>query len=259
MIENILLFIGFYIGSIVFVRRVMWRDKGVFNTPVYMLGFIGVCVHELSHLLMCFATNVPVNGIRVKYRDKYRRANPHGSVRFKERLRITFLQAVVTGLAPLYICTWLCLFFLGVMLDPTVEPILRILFGLLAVSVFIGAAPSSADLQNIPAAFRHNTHYSIRQLGLLAVALVVFFLLQSPLTAFLPEIILALPFIPFLYIMLLYYAVKYVWVGVYSVFKKLLRSRSSGPHGVDITKRSSVDARLPKAYRFTRHDEDGIW
>lgn len=259
MIEDIILFIGFYIASITFIRVVMSRELGPYKTPLFILGFIGVFIHELSHLVMNFLCNVPISHFRVKYRDKYRRANPHGSVGFKEGTRLTFLQAAVVGLAPLYICTWLCLFFLGLMLQPGLEPLFRIISGLLFVSIFIGAAPSTTDLRNILYAFKQNTHYSVRQTGLIIVTFGLYFYFQNPLIIFLPEIILALPFIPFLYIMLLYYALKYFSITMYSIFEILLRSRSSGPKDLMISNRSSVDAKIPNAYRFTRHNEDGIW
>jgi hypothetical protein len=259
MIEDIILFIGFYIASITFIRFVMSRKLGPYKTPLFILGFIGVFIHELSHLLMNFLCNVPTSHFRVKYRDEYQRANPHGSVGFKERTRLTFLQAVVVGLAPLYICTWLCLFFLGLMLEPVLKPLFRIISALLFLSIFIGAAPSNTDLRNILSAFKQNRHYSFRQTVLLIVGIGLYIYFQNQLIVFLPEFISALPFIPFLYIMLLYYIVKYISIALYSMFKKISRSRPRGPKDLIINARSSVDARIPKAFRFTKHDEDGIW
>jgi len=106
--------------------------------------------------------------IEIKWRDPQSRArSPHGAVYSKPR---SFLQAFLICLAPLYICTWLIFLSLNIMINSNFNPIFRIIAGFFCVSLFLGAAPSAPDFNNIPRAFRDDPSHSLYQILLICAS-----------------------------------------------------------------------------------------
>ena len=95
----------------------------------------------------------------------------------KEYEKITFMQALMVGLAPLFISTWLLFWSLSILFTDKFEPIIRILAGLFCLSLLIGAAPSSEDFKHIPRAFKRDPLYSLYQILLVIVSIVILWFL----------------------------------------------------------------------------------
>ena len=191
------------------------KDLGPFTMFVNILGFIGVVVHELCHFVMCMVTGVPTSGFSVKYRsERSNRASPHGSVTPKKFERMTFLQAFLVGLAPLFICTWLIFFSLGIALNKEVDPVIRFFSGFFALSLFLTLSPSSADLNAIRSGFKRDPTYAGCQILIVLVSILIVWAIVVI------NNIIILDFVFYIIVGVTYYLVKYSFIGV----KMLVRS-----------------------------------
>ena len=145
---------------------------------VRLMAMIGVILHELCHLLMCVITNSPVDEVklleRVKIADQkgHKRYEYGGRVMLRGDKELTFLQAMLIGLAPLMISFWIFFFLLDFLLiTPEISIIIFFLIIILMVSIVLAAAPSAIDILNIPASFQQNPDYSLYQIGLFILSI----------------------------------------------------------------------------------------
>lgn len=152
-------------------------NLGPFRTILNILGFIGVIVHELSHYALCKILGVKVANIRIQYRNRITgNANPHGTVSLEESELLSFLQALIVGIAPLFIHSWLIMMCLDLLYIPSFDDLIYIGIVFLIISLFIGSAPSSADLRNCYKGFVRSPSYSLYQLFLLGFSILTTFI-----------------------------------------------------------------------------------
>jgi hypothetical protein len=195
-------------------------NLGPFRTILNILGFIGVIIHELSHYALCKILGVKVERVRIQYRNRTTgNANPHGSVALEEYELQSFLQALIVGIAPLFLHSWLIMICLDLLYIPTFNDLVYIGIIFLIVSLFIGSAPSSADLRNCYKGFTRSPSYSLYQLFLLAFSVLTTFVL-------LRMIHLRLPFDFFTFVSqyvivaLFYFVYKYSFRGINNLIHK---------------------------------------
>jgi hypothetical protein len=181
MFEDWLFYIIVFLIS--FAMMFIYRFQlGPFRLFLNILGFIGVIVHEVSHYLLCKLLGVPVEYIHIHYRNKRTgRAAPGGSVLPKEPERISFLQALLIGFAPLFISTWLILLCFDIFSITGLEIYFYFIAGFMIVSLLIGGAPSPADMRHCYHGFVRSPAYSLYQLFLsgMSILTVVFLLNYS--------------------------------------------------------------------------------
>jgi hypothetical protein len=195
---------------LMFVYRL---NLGPFRTILSILGFIGVIVHELSHYLLCVLLGVKVEKIIIRYRSRFTgRASPHGAVGPEEPDRISFLQALVIGLAPLFISSWLIILCFELLHMPGFDDLVYLGVAILLVSLFIGSAPSMADFSQCYYGFVRSPLYSLYQLFLIFLSTLTVFINFYSFQLVLPNEILN-------------YIAPYgcIWFG-YFVYKYLFRS-----------------------------------
>ncbi|TFF90376.1 MAG: hypothetical protein EU548_03320 [Promethearchaeota archaeon] len=146
-------------------------NLGPFRVLLNILGFLGVVVHELSHYALCKILGVPVNHIRIHYRDRRTGlVSPHGSVHPSEYHRMSFLQSLLVAIAPLFISTWLIMIFFELFYIPGLGDLIYIGIGFLIASLFIGCAPSTTDFRQIYRGFRRSPAYSAYQVTLIVLS-----------------------------------------------------------------------------------------
>lgn len=211
MFEDWLFYIMVFIIS--FAMMFIYRlHLGPFRLFLTILGFIGIIVHELSHYALCKLLGVPVERVFIQYRDKITgKVAPGGSVLPKEPERISFLQALIIGFAPLFISTWLILFCFDIFSINGLEIYFYFIAGFMIVSLIIGGAPSPADLRHCYYGFVRSPAYSLYQLLLIGISLltVIFFINYSW---------VRLPF------EFMYYILQYLTLaGLYFAYKYLFR------------------------------------
>jgi len=192
-------------------------NLGPFNTAINILAFIGVIIHELSHFIMCKLTGVKTNGIQIKYRY-YGMANPHGAVRLDkyEYQKISFMQALLVSLAPLYISTWLFFFSLGAAFDSTIDPLFRLMAAFLCVSLFLKLTPSPADFSQIRKGFNRDSSFAIYQIFLVFLSGSIILIIMISYNIGIPFDFLYYIFVGFTYL-LLYYVFKVLGYLIHSI------------------------------------------
>lgn len=173
--------LGFYalVFGVSFGMHFLHRlNLGPFHTILNILGFIGIIVHELSHYTLCKILGVKVEKVRIQYRNRTTgKANPHGSVSLEEYELQSFLQALIVGIAPLFIHSWLIMACLDMLYIPGFTDLVYISIGFLIASLFIGSAPSSADLRNCYKGFTRSPSYSLYQLFLMGFSILTTYIL----------------------------------------------------------------------------------
>jgi hypothetical protein len=222
-------------------------DLGPFRTILFILGFVGVVVHELSHYTFCKLTGVKVRKVRIRYRSRFTgKASPHGFVRLDEYESQSFLQALMVGIAPLFVHTWLIMACFDLLYIPGFDDLVYIGIGLLIVSLLIGGAPSPSDLRNCCKGFTRSPAYSIYQLLLLGISLLTVIIMYELL-----PISISIEF--------LYYIFQYILVAVsYFVFKYGFRALNNTYHNFYRSGRFSLNSLTRKRHRPIKPRKLGI-
>ncbi|MFX1364519.1 MAG: hypothetical protein ACFFCE_19445 [Promethearchaeota archaeon] len=173
MIEEPFVFLGVLFISLMLSYFLSSNKAGLLRSITSRLFFIGVCFHEMSHYVMCLLVGIKPEQIKIKWRnERFGFEQPHGNV--KPSRTPTFMQALLTGLAPLVFSTWFIFFFLyGVVLNTLIHIIFRIIAIFIIISLFTTAAPSAGDLQYITSAFRENPSHSFYQVLLVSISICI--------------------------------------------------------------------------------------
>ena len=182
--------IGFWIFSVLTSFILLRYSPAPLGMIVRLMAMIGIIIHELCHLLMCLIINSPVDEIKLLERIKVADQNGRnrfeygGRVMLRENSELTFLQALLIGLAPLMVSFWIFFFLLDLIFTvPEISTIVFFLILILMISIVLAAAPSAVDVLNIPSAFKQNPSYSLYQLGLLLLSILSVWLLSFSLSA----------------------------------------------------------------------------
>ncbi len=209
MFEEIPIIIGFLLFSILVSYLLLKYVPEPFKKIFVGLMIVGIIIHELFHLLMCLITNTPVERVNLLEKIKseegsgYKKYEFYGSVSINREKEISFLQAVLVAVAPLFFSFWIFFLLLNQVLHPANEIIFFVCLFII-LSIMFSAAPSSSDLACIPRAFRDNPKYSTYQILLLLLSILLVWLIIP---------FLKLPFIHetiiYLFIMVFYYLWKY--------------------------------------------------
>lgn len=209
MFEEIPIIIGFLLFSILVSYLLLKYVPEPFKKIFVGLMIVGIIIHELFHLLMCLITNTPVERVNLLEKIKseedseYKKYEFYGSVSINKAKEISFLQAVLVAVAPLFFSFWIFFLLLYQVIHPANEIIFFVCLFII-LSIMFSAAPSSADLAYIPRAFRDNPKYSTYQILLLLLSILLVWLIIP---------FLKLPFIHetiiYLFIMVFYYLWKY--------------------------------------------------
>jgi len=197
------------------------RQIGPFKTILNILSFVGVFVHEISHLILNIAFGVKVKRFSVKYRDKVtRRVAPNGAVTFKDFHRNSLMQIIMGSIAPLFISTLLFMFCLDIIFLLNLNPWVNVVTGFFAISLLIGSRPSTQDFRLIGLAFSNNPRYSLYQLFLVMVSIViVWFYIDFSILALPYDVIYYILF--FSTIVLLYFILKYSMRGLLTLYNRM--------------------------------------
>lgn len=212
--------IAFVIGY--FLDLVYNQTRGRYRTAFNILAFIGVVIHEAAHIMLCFITGVPVKRIEVNYRDKATgRAFPHGAVKLKRKREISFIQSFLFGIAPLLVGVIIFFLLLDVACDLSVEPLYRIVAGITCFSILLGVRPSTTDLKLIIKDFQNNPSKSLFQIILLCLSFGLVWLIVDLFTLNFP-----FEFLYYIFMGIIFIALKYLCVASYIIYKRCGKSRT---------------------------------
>ncbi len=213
------LIVGYILESIL-----RGKDLGIFTSIVSILMFIGVVFHELSHYLFCILTRVPTKELHIILRFQGH-INPHGEVIPEHPYKITFLQAMLVCLGPVLIGTWTAYFSLNAALSSVFDPLVRIIAGLIVVSILLASTPSPEDFSFIKFAFSNDPQHSYYQLGLLSLTLLLSWGIVN-----LFNLVSSSEFYYYVIIVILYFFLKFSFIGIRWGISKLSERFGSEQH-----------------------------
>ena len=245
MFEEIPFVIGFLVVSLILSSLFFRVEFKPLKIVIQVVAIVGVIVHEISHVLMCLVTNTKIDDIVLL--KKVENKGPSnkiygGQVNIQPNPRISFLQALVIGLAPLFISFWIFFFLLHELYNPNTTELIAALYIFLMISLILGSAPSKGDWSQIVSAFTYDIEYTLYQLFLVAISIFsVWYIVATLQIPIIHEII------NYIFIFIGYYLLKYsfkgVKWGVNGIFKKL-RLPSIGYHPIKRMRRRRLWHRI---------------
>ncbi|KKN56220.1 hypothetical protein LCGC14_0574270 [marine sediment metagenome] len=177
MFEEMPFILGFLIFSVIFSYLALKYVGPPFAKIIQGLAMVGIVIHEICHLVMCIITRSPIEKVtlikKVDFKEE-QRFEYYGEV-LTHADRISFLQAVLIGLAPLLISFWIFFSLLEMLTTIRVDAVVFTVSVLIMISISLSAAPSLSDLSIIPKAFLNDFNYSMYQIFLLLIALLLTF------------------------------------------------------------------------------------
>ena len=230
MFEELIFMFGFVIISALSSYTLLRFAPEPLYTIIKFFAIIGIVIHELTHVLMCLISRTPIKHIVLV--EKVNRIggrkgefNYGGKVLLDDISKITFLQALLVSLAPIYVSFWLFFLLLEQILLMKLDVLLFYLSIFIMVSIFLASAPSFADISMIPKTFMNNPTYSLYQTLLLGLSFGTIWLIST-----IYQIVYFHELIIYSMIFLTYYIIKYISRGIYVLsthFIKRLKIRRS--------------------------------
>lgn len=228
MFEEIPFVLGFLVVSSVLSVLFFRVEFKPLKIAVQVVAIVGVIVHEISHVLMCLVTHAKIDDIvLLKKGEKKGQSNKiyGGQVNIQPDPRISFLQALVIGLAPLFISFWIFFFLLHEFYNPNTTELMAALYIFLMISLFLGSAPSKGDWSQIASAFTYDVEYTLYQLFLVAISIFsVWYIVATLQIPVIHEII------NYIFIFIDYYLLKYSFKGVNWGVNGIFKKRSVPRH-----------------------------
>jgi len=195
--------------------------EGILEIIFLILSFVGVIIHELSHLVFHLLTGIPANSLKIHFRDENGDIHPHGSVGMSREAfyRASFIQHTLMSLGPIIVASLLVLFLIEVLNTFILPSIIIFLIYFLIISIFIGANPSPQDLKLNHAAFIKNPKDSIYQIFLVILSQIIIWFIFSGIRFVLPFQVLYY-ILDFLLISLFYFFWKRFFKGIKNLIIK---------------------------------------
>jgi len=225
MFEELIFMGGFLLFSMLVSYLLLNCLPSPINKIFRALALVGIVIHELCHLLMCVITNASVKNVKILERIRTEPGNDKFDYKFGGRVEIggdkklTFLQALLIGLAPLMISFWLFFFLWNLLLTSIGDIVVFFLVIFVMVSIVLSAAPSAADLACIPRAFQEDPRYSAYQIFLLIASIALVWTITV-----VYQLVFFHEIVTYVSIMIAYYGIKYALKGtsliVHRIFSK---------------------------------------
>ncbi len=199
-----------------------------FKTFFDIIAFIGVFVHELAHYTLGTLFGAKMGKITVRYRNrKVSRISPHGWVDNPEYERQSFIQAFMISFAPLFVSTFLFMFCLDIIFHIQAEIWIKLIAVLFCVSLLIGSEPSGQDVKLVGRKFNTDPRYSLYQICLVVLSMVLVWLFVDLYFIILPfEVLYYIEY--FLFVALFYYTLKFVFWVIGKIIKGIRTKLGKG-------------------------------
>ena len=235
MFEEIVFMVGFAVFSVILSTILLKYSPNPLHAIARFIAIVGIIIHELSHALMCIVTNTKIRKIKLLERTDGKSSfglKYGGRVELKDYVRLTFLQALLIGFAPIYISFWLFFFLWGQLTNPSLDVLIFYIYIFIMISLVLSAAPSFADVLAIFGAFHFDWRYSFYQIGLTLLSITTVWLVVSYYQIqFFHEIV------TYVFVFIGYYGFKVGFKGVKNMYVHFLGRKS----------RNMIKNRSPKA------------
>ena len=252
MFEEIVFMGLFALASVVLSYVLLKWAPNPIDKFFQVLAVVGILIHELSHALMCVLTNTRIRSIKIVKRadaDANFGLKYGGRVDLTDYVKLTFLQALLIGLAPLYISFWLFFFIWEQLLNPGMDVIIFYIYIFIMISLVLSAAPSFADLVAVFGAFHFDWRYSLYQIALLLLSVLTIWLI---ITSY--QIQVFHEIVTYLAILVVYYGFKAITMGVKTVYLHRLRRKQGF-----ITKKTKTKSLTRRRVTPIKTREEAQW
>ena len=231
MFEEMPFVVGFLVVSLV-VSTIFFRVQyKPLKIVIQVVAIIGVIIHEISHVLMCLVTNTKIDSIVLLNKTENEGQSNKiygGQVNIQPNPRISFLQALVVGLAPLFISFWIFFFILHELYNPNTTDFIAIFYVFLMVSLILGSAPSKGDWNQIVFTFIYDIEYTLYQIFLAVIS--IFSVLYIVATLQIPIIHESINYV---FVLIGYYVFKYLIKGANRVINDVYtKTNFSNNHSI---------------------------
>jgi len=223
MFEEIVFMFYFAVASIALSYVLLKWAPNPIDKFFQVLAVVGIVIHEFSHALMCILTKTRIRSIKIIKRadaDANFGLKYGGRVDLTDYVKLTFLQALLIGLAPLYISFWLFFFIWEQLLNPSLDVVIFYIYIFIMISLVLSAAPSFADLVSIVGTIHFDWRYSLYQITLLLLSVAIVWLV---ITSY--QIQVFHEIVTYLAILVVYYGFKAITMGVKTVYLHRLRRK----------------------------------
>lgn len=182
MFEEVPIILGFMLFSIVVSYILMKYAPQPLFKVIKALAVVGIIIHEICHVLMCFITRSPMKKVslfkRMEIENDSTKFGFYGQVQVYED-KVSFLQAFLVSFAPLFLSFWLFFSILGLLINGyVVDPLIFAFCVFLMISLFISAGPSISDVTMIPKAFSYDMGHSLYQILLVILSVLATWLIE---------------------------------------------------------------------------------
>ena len=181
MFEEIPFIFGFMMFSVILSYLTFKCVPPPYSEIIKGLAMAGIVIHEICHYVMRIITRSPIEKVtlikKLDFKEE-QRLGYFGEVQVQEH-RISFLQAVLIGLALLYLSFWLFFFLLEILVYSQVDVVVFFICIFIMISISLSAAPSFADFLMIPKAFLNNFNHSMYQIFLIILSFLLTFTLLT--------------------------------------------------------------------------------
>jgi len=235
MFEEIVFMAGFAVFSTILSFILLKYAPNPLHAIFRCIAVVGIIIHELSHALMCVVTNTRIRKIKLLERSDGKSSfglKYGGRVELKDYIKLTFLQALLIGFAPIYISFWLFFFILRQLINPSLDVLTFYIYIFIMISLVLSAAPSFADVLAIFGAFQFDWRYSVYQTVLTMLSITtVWFVVTNYQIQFFHEIV------TYVLVFTGYYGFKVGFKGLSNMYHHFLSKRSQ----------NKIDYMKPKA------------
>jgi len=229
MFEEIIFMVGFAVVSTITSYICLKYAPNPLHAIFRCIAVVGIIIHELSHALMCVVTNTRIRTIKLLERSDGKSSfglRYGGNVELKDYVKLTFLQALLIGFAPIYISFWLFFFIWGQLINPSLDVLIFYIYIFVMISLVLSAAPSFADVLAVFGAFQFDWRYSLYQIGLTLLSIgTVWLVVTNYQIQFFHEIV------SYVLIFIGYCGFKAGFKGLNNIYHHFLRRRSQNRIG----------------------------
>ena len=217
--------LGIWLISYVVYHLYGYYARGIGRAVLNVLAFLGVIVHEFSHLIVTILCGLPVEQLEIRWRHP--QANviaPNGSIATGDFPHRSFIKGFMICFAPLLVSTFLIFGCIDIIF--TIETAWYIKTGTICfgVSLLLGAAPSKTDLSNFGYSFANDPVLGFSQASCygLSVFIGIRFINLSGLILPFEFMYYALYFLASIVIyFIIFHTLKWTGMGIRAIYRKI--------------------------------------
>jgi len=220
ILTYLILFIGVLIVSTLlsFVTTHLCSKSVTFYRLFHSCFFIGIIVHEVSHYIMCILTHTKVTKTNIiPIRNK--KDGLSGNI---TTAKSNFFQTFLISFAPLFVGTYIIGFILFYIFSPAVNYTIALILIYITISIFLTLSPSNADIRMIANSFQStNKRYTLIQIIVIFIAASISYYLMNFFDIIIFDSLITLFFL----VMLFYYIIRYLGLGLIFIYHNIRISR----------------------------------